>query len=89
MELHQVRYFLAVCDTLNFPLATERCNVSQPALTRAVKKLEGELGGLLFRRERNLTHRTDHGRSSAIVVIDECIARRIHRELSWQRCTST
>ena len=62
MEMHQVRYFLAVCDTLNFTRAAERCHVSQPALTRAIKKLEEELGGPLFRRERNLTHLTDLGR---------------------------
>jgi len=52
MEMHQVRYFLAVARTLNFTRAAEECNVSQPALTRAIKQLEGELGGDLFRRER-------------------------------------
>jgi len=53
MEMHQVRYFLALCETLNFTRAAESCNVSQPALTRAVHKLEEELGGLLLRREHN------------------------------------
>lgn len=62
MEMHQIRYFLAVCETLNFTRAAEQCHVTQPALTRAVQKLEEELGGLLFRRERNLTHITDLGR---------------------------
>jgi LysR family transcriptional regulator, hydrogen peroxide-inducible genes activator len=62
MEMHQVRYFLAVCETLNFTRAAENCNVSQPALTRAVHKLEEDLGGLLLRRENNLTHLTDFGR---------------------------
>ncbi|MGH6718752.1 MAG: LysR family transcriptional regulator [Alphaproteobacteria bacterium] len=62
MEMHQVRYVLAVCETLNFTRAAERCNVTQPSLTRAVQKLEDELGGLLFHRERNLTHLTDLGR---------------------------
>ena len=52
MEMHQVRYFLALCETLNFTRAAENCNVSQPALTRAVHKLEEELGGLLLRREQ-------------------------------------
>jgi DNA-binding transcriptional LysR family regulator len=59
--MHEVRYFLAVCDTLNFTRAAERCNVSQPSLTRAIQKLEAELGGLLFRRERAATHLTDLG----------------------------
>jgi LysR family transcriptional regulator, hydrogen peroxide-inducible genes activator len=62
MEMHQIRYFLAVCETLNFTRAAEQCHVTQPALTRAVQKLEEELGGLLFRRERHLTHLTDLGR---------------------------
>jgi DNA-binding transcriptional LysR family regulator len=62
MEMHQIRYFLAVCETLNFTRAAEQCNVTQPALTRAVQKLEEELGGLLFRRERHLSHLTDLGR---------------------------
>ena len=62
MEMHQVRYFLAVADTLNFTRAAEQCHVSQPALTRAIQQLEEELGGLLLRRERRLTHLTDFGR---------------------------
>jgi LysR family transcriptional regulator, hydrogen peroxide-inducible genes activator len=62
MEMYQIRYFLAVCETLNFTRAAELCNVTQPALTRAIQKLEEELGGLLLRRERNLTHLTDFGR---------------------------
>jgi DNA-binding transcriptional LysR family regulator len=52
MEMHQVRYFLAVSRTLNFTRAAEDCNVTQPSLTRAIKQLEAELGGDLFRRER-------------------------------------
>ena len=61
MDIHHIRYFLAVCDTLNFTRAAEKCNVTQPALSRAVQQLEEELGGLLFRRERSLTHLTDFG----------------------------
>ncbi len=62
MEMHQVRYFLAVARTLNFTQAAEECNVSQPSLSRAIIKLEEELGGDLFRRERSLTHLTELGR---------------------------
>ncbi len=62
MELHEIRYFLALSQTLNFTKAAEACHVSQPALTRAIQKLEDELGGLLFSRERNNTHLTELGR---------------------------
>jgi DNA-binding transcriptional LysR family regulator len=62
MEMHQIRYFLAVARTLNFTRAAEESNVTQPSLTRAIQKLEDEFGGLLFRRERSLTHLTDMGR---------------------------
>ncbi len=61
MEMHQIRYFLAVSEYLNFRRAAEECHVSAPALTRAIQKLEDEIGGKLFRRERNLTHLTDLG----------------------------
>jgi LysR family transcriptional regulator, hydrogen peroxide-inducible genes activator len=62
MELHEIRYFLALSKALNFTKAAEACNVSQPALTRAIQKMEDELGGLLFSRERNNTHLTELGR---------------------------
>jgi len=62
MELHEIRYFLALNKTLNFTKAAETCNVTQPALTRAIQKMEDELGGLLFSRERNNTHLTALGR---------------------------
>ena len=61
MEMHQVRYFLAVARQLNFTRAAEECHVAQPSLTRAIKQLEDELGGELFRRERNLTHLSELG----------------------------
>ena len=63
MEMHQIRYFLAVCETLNFTRPPESCNDSQPALTRAVQKLEEEMGGLLLRRERSHTHLTEFGQA--------------------------
>jgi LysR family transcriptional regulator, hydrogen peroxide-inducible genes activator len=62
MEMQEIRYFLTLCDTLNFRRAATRCNVTQPALSRAIRKLEQELGGFLFRRERQQTHLTELGR---------------------------
>jgi DNA-binding transcriptional LysR family regulator len=63
MELSQVRYFLALAKTLNFTRAAEACNVTQPALTRAIQRLEEELGGPLLYRERSLTQLTDLGKA--------------------------
>ena len=62
MEMHQVRYFLAVADELNFSRAAEKCNVSQPSLSRAIQLLEAEFGGQLFRREHSRTHLSDLGK---------------------------
>src|SRR5271165_2545493 len=61
MEMHQVRYFLAVARYLNFSRAAEDCNVTQPSLSRAIQQLEAEFGGPLFHRERKFTHLTDLG----------------------------
>jgi len=69
--MHQIRYFLATSRTLNFTRAAEECNVAQPSLTRAIKLLEDELGGDLFRRERNLTHLTDLG-ARMLPLLQQC-----------------
>ncbi len=62
MELHQIRYFLATCETLNFTRAAERCNVSQPALTKSIHMLEAELGGPLFDTQSRPIRLTDLGK---------------------------
>lgn len=62
MEMQQIRYFIALSQTLHFTRAAESCNVTQPALTRAIKQLEDELGGELIRRERSSSHLTELGR---------------------------
>ena len=62
MELNQIRYFLTLSRELNFTRAAEACHVGQPALTRAIRHLEEELGGELFRRERGNTHLSELGR---------------------------
>ncbi len=62
MELHQIRYFLATCETLNFTKAAEASNVTQPALTKALRLLEEELGGPLFDRQSRPLRMTELGR---------------------------
>lgn len=63
MELFQIRYVLAAAETLNFTRAAERCSVSQPALTKAVKNLEQELKAPIFNREGKRIRLSDFGRS--------------------------
>jgi LysR family hydrogen peroxide-inducible transcriptional activator len=62
MEMHQIRYFLAVCDHGSFTRAAQFTYVAQPSLTQAIKKLEDELGGELFIRDRSGCLLTDLGR---------------------------
>ncbi|MEO5960975.1 MAG: LysR family transcriptional regulator, partial [Opitutaceae bacterium] len=50
MELHQLRYFLAVAETGNFTRASERSNVTQPSLSQQILNLEREVGHKLFHR---------------------------------------
>lgn len=71
MEMHCIRYFVAVAQVMNFTRAAERCRVKQPTLTRAIKKLEDELGGDLFHRERSQTHLTELGRS-VLPYLEQC-----------------
>lgn len=61
--MHQIRYFLSVARLLNITRASRELRVSQPSLTRAIQKLEVELGGPLFRRERSNTYLTTLGRT--------------------------
>ena len=50
MSVKQLRAFLAVAHTLNFAHASERLNLSQPALSLTIKGLEEALGGALLQR---------------------------------------
>lgn len=63
MELYQIRYVLTAAETLNFTRAAERCNVSQPALTKAVRSLEEELRAPIFTRDGKRVRLSDFGRS--------------------------
>lgn len=61
MEIHQLRYFLAVAHTGNFSRAAEICHVAQPSLSQQIGKLERELKERLFDRERHGAVLTEAG----------------------------
>src|SRR4051794_28869734 len=50
MELHQLRYVLAVADHGTFTAAAAACFVAQPSLSHAIRTVETELGVELFNR---------------------------------------
>jgi DNA-binding transcriptional LysR family regulator len=62
MDFNQIRYFLNLADTLNFTEAAMRSGVSQPTLTRAIQRLEQELGGTLVYRDGKDSRLTTLGR---------------------------
>jgi LysR family hydrogen peroxide-inducible transcriptional activator len=61
LELHQLRYFLAIAETGSFTGAAKRCHVAQPSLSVQLAKLEHELGGPLFQRSRQGARLTSRG----------------------------
>jgi len=63
MDFNQIRYFLAVADTLNFTQAADKCAISQPALSKAIQKLETSLGSELFDRNSQHVQLTAFGRT--------------------------
>ena len=86
MEMHQVRYFLALCKELNFTRAARRCAVSQPSLTNAIKALEEQLGGALFHRRPRVAL-TELGRTVRPHLRQ--IARKVERARAAGRAVET
>ena len=74
MEMHQLRYVVAVARAGNFSRAAEQCHVSQPSLSQQILKLEEELGERLFDRMKREAKLTPHGEAflpRALKILDE------------------
>lgn len=74
MELHQLRYVVAVARTGNFSRAAEQCHITQPTLSQQVQKLEDELGERLFERLNRRVRPTTAGETfipRAARILDE------------------
>lgn len=84
MELRQLRQALMLAETLNFSRAAERLHMAQPPLSASIRKLEEELGAVLFERLPTGVKVTPVGESvlrtarRALFYIDE--VRRVARE---------
>jgi len=74
MEMHQLRYVVAVARTGNFSRAAEQCHVAQPSLSQQIQKLEDELGERLFDRMKREAKLTTHGEAflrRAVKILEE------------------
>lgn len=74
MEMHQLRYAVAVSRSGNFSRAAEQCHVSQPSLSQQILKLEEELGERLFDRTKREARPTRHGEvflQRAVRILEE------------------
>ena len=67
-DIRHMRYYIAVAEELNFRRAAERLHVAQPALSRAIRQLEADLGTTLLERTNRRVEMTDAG----VVFLEGC-----------------
>ena len=74
MTLIELKFVVAVAQERNFRRAAEKCFVTQPALSLGIKKLENELGVMIFERSRTEVTVTEVGAKivdQSIVVLEQ------------------
>ena len=89
MELRLLRYFQAVAEELSFSKAAQKLRIAQPALSRAVRELEDELGAELLARTKRSVKITPAGsvllhETGIILGLCEEAVRKVHRTVSGQ-----
>ena len=94
MEMHQLRYFVAVAQTNSFSRAAEACFVSQPSLSQQIAKLEAQVGHRLLDRLGRRVQLTDAGRqlldsAMAILATVEDAKRRLQDDANLAGCRLT
>ena len=94
MEMHQLRYFVAVAQTNSFSRAAEACFVSQPSLSQQIAKLESQVGHRLLDRLGRRVQLTDAGRqlldsAMAILATVEDAKRRLQDDANLAGCRLT
>ncbi len=74
VELRELRYFLALVEELHFTRAAARVYVTQPAFSRAIRKLEREVGEPLFDRSTRQVGVTRRG-AELVPIARDLLAR--------------
>ncbi len=87
MELRHLRYFVAVAETENVSRAALKLHISQPALSRQIRDLEGELGFLLLERTAKSVRLTEAGR--VFLTESRAVLERVAAAVSTARSVAT
>ena len=73
MEIHQLKAFDAVASTGGFSRAAKKCHIAQPSLSKAIQRLEAEIGEKLFTRLK---------RRAVLTATGEILQKRVRRILN-------